>query len=557
MLKKTYKLYLKSGLCGVVMILSLNPVYLFAQSGVYHRSSDQQSSLPSFKPVMREPGGILPRLPLPRDEDTESLSAGQHVMINKFIIVGNSVLPDVELHRLTKEYVGIPMSHQTLMALRDRVTRLYIQKGYINSGAVIPPQKIIDGTLVIKIIEGKLTGLDYETDGGLNEAYIRDYIDISPTKVLNIHTLEEQLQHLNRSRLIQQVQGKIIPGVNLGESILRLKVIETAKVHGHAHINNYNSPAVGAEGVSLLVRVNNLSGRGDSLQTDLARSKGMLAYGVNYEWPLHARYTSVVFDLYRSDSDIIERDFADLNFESSSASYGLGLRQNVYLKRNSRVDFLVKVESRKSQLLFLDGLPFEGENSVSALRFSKAWVHQEIQDAITLRSVISVGRGQIEGVSSTEDLRVGSFLTWLGQFHWAHRFEDSLHRFNLRADAQLSDGPLLNMEQFSIGGHASVRGYRENTFVRDNGWLLSTEYIIPFVSNKLSVSWFIDAGRSWNKHDNHADEKLLSIGAGLDWKPAKNTVMRIDFARAHKRIPSNAKYNLQDEGVHFSVGMDF
>lgn len=557
MLKNTHRLYYKVWLFWFVLGLSLCPMCLFAQGSMHNRPSDQYLSMPSFEPPKREQGMILPRLPLPKDKSTESLAAGQHIIVRKFIITGNTVLPTDELLSITEDYVGKPITYSALTELRDRITLLYIQKGYINSGAVIPSQVMIDATLVIKIIEGKLTGLDYKTNGSLHESYIRDYIEISSSKVHNIHTLERQLQYLNSNRLIQHVQGRLVPGKTLGTSILQLRVKEKDNVQGHTQFNNYNTPAVGAEGGSLALRVNNLSGAGDSLHTHLTKTKGLVSYSISYEWPMHAQNTSLLLDLYNSDSDIIEPDFAELNFESSSISYGIGLRQNVYRKKHSKVDLQVKVDTRKSELLFLDGQAFEGENTVLAFRFSQIWTYQALQDALSLRSVISVGKGGIEGIGAAEDQRVGAFLTWLAQFQWAHRFESSQHQLIFRADLQLSDGPLLNMEQFAIGGHASVRGYRENTFVRDNGWLLSTEYLIPFLNNRFNISFFLDAGRSWNKNDSHTEEVLLSIGAGVDWKISKNVLMSVDLAKAQKKIPESTRYNLQDEGVYFNIGVDF
>ena len=49
----------------------------------------------------------------------------------------------------------------------------------------------------------------------------------------------------------------------------------------------------------------------------------------------------------------------------------------------------------------------------------------------------------------------------------------------VRMDSQISRDPLLSLEQFAIGGHASVRGYRENQIVRDSGAVVSAEARLP------------------------------------------------------------------------------
>ena len=44
---------------------------------------------------------------------------------------------------------------------------------------------------------------------------------------------------------------------------------------------------------------------------------------------------------------------------------------------------------------------------------------------------------------------------------------------------QLTPDPLLPIEQIAIGGIDTVRGYRENQLVVDNGWMTSAELRIP------------------------------------------------------------------------------
>lgn len=543
----------------MTMVLSY-PYSVAAQSGIQQRPADSRLPLPDFVPPKREAGRLLPRIVLPQEKDLPARSADNYIVINKIEITGNTVIATRELLAHTSGYLHKPISHTDLLALRDQLTRIYIDKGYINSGAVLADQPIINGTVRINIIEGRLSQLQYQTSGKLSEAYIRDYIDIPSRGVLNIFDLETQLQYLRQDRHVRQVQGTLLPGQHSGESRLQLNVEEQRRFQGSLQLDNYSSPAVGAQTAHLTLAMSNLSGGGDRLQANLSRSKGLAAYSALYELPLHARDTFISFDIYDSDSDIIEPDFAALNFESSSSSAAVALRQNIFRRLHSKVDLSFKLESRRSQSVFLNGIPFEGRNKVSVLRFSPIWLRQSKQQAFSLRSVFSFGDAQIEGVSAQDDPRIGEFITWFTQLQWAYRFAVSQHQIHIRADMLLSDGPLLNVEQFALGGHASVRGYRENTFVRDNGWAVSAAYVIPWFNNTLQWSFFVDAGRAWNE-DNNANlaqqKDLLSIGTGINWKIAKRFGMRLDLAKALKNVPNNAKYNIQDDGVHFSASAYF
>ncbi len=52
----------------------------------------------------------------------------------------------------------------------------------------------------------------------------------------------------------------------------------------------------------------------------------------------------------------------------------------------------------------------------------------------------------------------------------------------VRGNIQLASQPLVPMEQFATGGINSVRGYRQDLLLTDNGLFLSAEYQLPILS---------------------------------------------------------------------------
>ncbi len=71
-------------------------------------------------------------------------------------------------------------------------------------------------------------------------------------------------------------------------------------------------------------------------------------------------------------------------------------------------------------------------------------------------------------------------FAWRGQGQWVRLLApDTL--LLLRADAQLADRALLPFEQFSLGGIDSVRGYRQDALLTDNGIFASAEVRIPIL----------------------------------------------------------------------------
>ncbi|MFO1511710.1 MAG: POTRA domain-containing protein [Verrucomicrobiota bacterium] len=99
----------------------------------------------------------------------------------------------------------------------------------------------------------------------------------------------------------------------------------------------------------------------------------------------------------------------------------------------------------------------------------------------------------------------------------------------LRANGQAATGPLINNEQFAVGGINSVRGYYEGDEYGDVGWFTSVELRTPYLATEAAVvdgftpvwlrgSIFLDAGQPFYLDDVPwvaPDRLLWSTGFGL------------------------------------------
>jgi hemolysin activation/secretion protein len=96
------------------------------------------------------------------------------------------------------------------------------------------------------------------------------------------------------------------------------------------------------------------------------------------------------------------------------------------------------------------------------------------------------------------------------------------------ATGQWANQPLLNLEQFALGGNGTVRGYREGELYSDNGWSVQTELRSPYYwrgSSALKigtqVTIFNDYGQGYQNDAAQAQvqrQKLWGTGVGLNFK---------------------------------------
>jgi hemolysin activation/secretion protein len=122
---------------------------------------------------------------------------------------------------------------------------------------------------------------------------------------------------------------------------------------------------------------------------------------------------------------------------------------------------------------------------------------------------------------------------------------------------QVADDRLFPLEQMPVGGRYSVRGYRENTLLRDSGFVYQFETRFPIWSSNEGFPYiqfcpFADVGHSWSaKGDTAPPQTLASVGAGLRFN--LGTLANLNVYWGRRLVTSqvaNPHNSLQDEGVH-------
>ena len=514
------------------------------------------------------PAHILPPILPPKDTEPKALG-GVSVLVREIDITGSTVFSQDTLDALTKPYHNKPITTEDLEELRRAITLLYVNDGYINSGAIIPDQTISNGIVTIQIIEGQLADIEIEGTKHFFPFYLRHRLARDTNPPFNINPLRERLQILLQDNRIQRLNAELKPGLRPGEAELKVQVEEESPYKAWLEFNNFQSPTVGAERGMATAEHRNLTGIGDVLRVTYGRSAGINPLiDTSYVVPITRRDTSLILQYRKNDFDVIEAPFNDLDIISESDIFTLALRQPVYQTTRREFALAVTAEHLRNQN-FLLGEPFsftagtteDGKSNVSALRFSQQWIDRAPGQVVSLHSRFSVGIDTVNGTNNNSTLPDTQFFSWLGQAQLARRLETLSAQVISRVDLQLANDRLFPLEQFAVGGRYSVRGYRENQLVRDNAFLFSLESRIPIFPSKwgtdqLQVAPFIDVGRAWNTKDPTPDPDILaSTGLGLRWSA---------FDRAHFQgywgIPLNhiatPGGNLQDSGLHLQFVLE-
>lgn len=529
----------------------------------------QQDDLPTTMPKE------LPAEPLVNEpKRSPSLSTKgetERMQLQKVIFTGNSVFSSEELNQLAAEYVGKFVSRMDIETLRMNLVQHYRTAGYINSGVILPDQQVKEGVVHFYIVEGHLGKIHIQGAERLSPSYIQKRLQSTSDEPFNQAQLLERFQLLLNDSMIERLNGALKPSAQPGVSDMDLTVTRRKAYEINLGIDNYTPATVGAYTGRLDGTVRNLTGWGDSLRVDLNYSEGLQGIGSVFSLPLFASETRLNLNFQGNQSSIIEAPLKSLNIENDFYHLSAGISHPLYhtARRQFTVEGLFAYRYTRNFVLgvpigLAEGVDDNGKAKVSVLRFSQNYQDKGNNHVVSLRSTFSVGIDAFNSTTHTDQADT-RFFSWLGQARVVRRLGEHAGEFFLRGDLQISNDVLLPLERFAVGGVYTVRGYRQNELVRDNGYAVAAEYRYPLLSlgdhqeHNLKLVPFVDYGRAWNNpsqvtlSNSNPSKTLWSMGVGLQWQWQQ---MQADVYWAHAMTSPNApiqQRDLQDDGVYFRV----
>jgi hemolysin activation/secretion protein len=533
----------------------------------------QEQEPPSEAPLEPQPPTILPppeellNSPqgIPPTPDPIPGRVPETITVERFEFEGNTAISDEDLAEATAQFTNKSISFAELFQARSAVTQLYLERGYITSGALIPLQTIEGGVVRIQVVEGGLESINVRGTERLNPSYVRSRLEIATEKPLNRDRLLEALQLLQLDPLIQNLSAELAAGTEPGLSVLDVVVTEAETFSVQFSANNNRAPSVGTFDRGVQINQANLLGDGDGLSLGYNNTSGSDGLNISYTRPVNPQNGTLTFSFGTTNSQVIEPPFERLDIEADSRYYELTFRQPIYRTPTEEFAFGLTATRQESETSLLE-IPFalslgadnQGRTRISAVRFFQEWTKRNSNEVIAARSQFSFGTGAFDATIN-EEAPDSRFFSWRGQAQWVRLLApDTL--LLVRADAQLADRALVPLEQFGLGGQESVRGYRQDILLTDNGVLASAEVRIPVLrlpqleDSVVQLAPFVDIGAAWNNSGRPDPDQnvLASIGLGLQWQLGDILTLRLDYGIPLVSISSSDR-TWQESGFYFSI----
>ncbi len=553
------------------------PVRSFASPFILHPLSVTQNSYPqpvppdttlpelTFPPILPPPEELLPT-PTPTSPlIAPPLDSTETIIIEQFIFEGNTAFSDQELAEETQSFLNRPITFAELLQARSAVTNLYIRNGYITSGALIPPQTLEDGTVLIQIVEGEISELNITGTGRLNSNYVRSRLQRATSKPLNQNRLLEALQLLQLDPIIATISAELSAGIRPGENILNIEFTTADTFNLSIISDNSRPPSVGTFRRGVEVTEANLFGQGDRLNLLYSNTDGSNIVDLSYDFPINSRNGTVGFYFNNTDSKVVERPFEDLDIKANSYTYEFRYRQPIIQTPQQELTLGLALARRETDTsIFGIGFPLsrgadnDGETRLSIIRFSQEYVNRGAKQVVAARSQLSLGVGAFNATINPNDDPDSRYLAWRGQAQWLRLLAPDTVLL-VRSDIQLTNEELIPLEQVGLGGFETVRGYRQDLLLRDNAVFASVELRYPVFRTSdgegvLQVTPFVDLGRAWNDNSalNIDSRTLFSVGLGLRWQYSDRITARFDWGIPLTDVDSRER-TLQENGIYFSI----
>ena len=471
-------------------------------------------------------------------------------------------VPAAELEALAAPFLNRPLRALELEELRQRVTRALIERGFVNSGALLAEPAVDgQGTLTLRIVEGRITRLRAQGLERLDEAYLSQRL-LREGEPFNVDTLQQRFQLLLADPLFERLNVRLLPDEGLGRAVLDIDVTRARPWSLSLFASNQLAPAVGSWVAGVDGSIRNITGWGDALSATAYATRGInWSHDASWSLPLFARRTVATLRLARTHASVVEEPLNVLGIDSLVGVREFGIGQPLIDDARQRLTIGL-THALRHNATTLDGEPFSvlaeeasGTTRTESWRLQPEWTLRLDRHVLALRATLVKGRTNLPADPVLADTPPRRYALWQLQGQAAIAMNDDGGHWLLRAQLQRSPDRLVPMEQMALGGRQTVRGYRQNTLVRDNAWSASVEWHQPVWRSDerraaLKLVPFVDAGQAWN-HDE-ARRRLASAGLGLvlSWAEVEAEIF---YGRRLERRPTDTRGDLQDHGIHLAL----
>ncbi len=459
-----------------------------------------------------------PVAPAPKAKPKEAKPGDVKVNIQGFKVDGNQSLSDEAIKQVLKPWLGKTVAFDELQKAADAVASLYQLQGRLAQVSV-PPQKITDGVVILKVLEAKLGAVHVDMPNGPSRfgadrarQYITDASRIAD--MIQTQNIERSIYILNETPGIA-VTSQLEPGKNEGEVDIRLSLADTKPARGRLEANNNGSRSTGIVQRVAAVFFDGIGGIGDQLALSNIKSDGSDYSLASYSLPvntdgLRAGMSASYLDygnvgkfaspinpgggFGRAQTVGVNLSYPILRSPSANSNFTAGLDRKMYMNKQQQSGDLTS--------------DYRIDNMVagySANQYDDLWGGGVNQGGITMT------KGHItfnSGNPNTYGRYTPTTFTKINlNISRNQQIIPDQTILNVSVSGQIASVDLDSAEKFYLGGPNGVRGYPGSQGGGSQGAMINIE-LQQALEDKLVGSVFFDAGFVQQYKDKYVYDQM-------------------------------------------------
>ncbi|MEM9341946.1 MAG: ShlB/FhaC/HecB family hemolysin secretion/activation protein [Pseudomonadota bacterium] len=452
-------------------------------------------------------------------------AAAQTFQISGVDFSDSDYLTEIELQEIAARYVNRPIGLSDLQELVSEVQNLYGRSGVVTARAILPPQEIDDGILMVELVEAVVSGVELDGIERTRPEFFTRTLSLGVDEKPDFEELERDFRIFDIAYDIRPTLS-FRPGDDPGTTVAIIRADEPERFTFTGSLDNFGSEETGELRATVYARISSLTGWRDTLNAQLQVSEGAYSGSIAYTRPIGARGGNLQTSLSYSDSSVIAGPFAAVDIVSNNLSFSAGYSQPFRVRPQSHLFGSANIVFEQSDSE-LEGLPLS-DQTLTEVVLATGGLFQGEKQNFAFNVGVKVGTADSQQVSETE----GSYQLLFASANYARPLGERFI-FDASVTAQIAPDQNLPVARlFSLGGPTTVRGYPLNVRSGDSGILarLQVNYGEPFRGGNDRNSWsytpfaFTDLGvvipfREDGSGLDSDQDILASVGAGIriDW----------------------------------------
>lgn len=419
------------------------------------------------------------------------------IQINAIVVQGSTLIDDAQISKITEPYQNKCLGLLDFDTVLEALTEIYIENGYILSRAYLREQDLSDGTLEIRVVEGRVSRIFI--NGEINKDWINRFFPKIHGQVAQIRDVEQGLDQIQNMRN-WTAKMSFSPDDMPGESVLSVEATSKKPVVFEASSSNSDLGKLGSWNSTVTATFTDLVGRGETVKittsqnafndpidfrTDQDISR---ASSIEYTIP-HGRTTYTISGNWSDYVSIISGSATDIRTNGWARSWHGEVKHLLYRDQKTKVHGVGRI-SQKTNRNYIENTFIENSSrSLSNIELGVAFStkHDDVQyeaSAFIDNGTLFFGAEDVDQMPEGSPNAQHSKVYFDASREQSFEFSHAKLNWHLSGELQLSNDRLYGDEIFSLSG-SKIRGAKVPVAIGSSGLQIKNDFDVS-LSNGAS-----------------------------------------------------------------------